>query len=230
MIGSSFSFIYVATRRVCYQASLAIIFSIWALKNKSAFDYELHWASHWGALMPSSLMTFSESWRIVTAPLLHVSLSHLLSNLTLLFIATTLQGLEKNTQFKSFGAYYRQFAVTHDWLSPIYLLGWGCVITSVRTIIGVEAWSLGLSGVAMMFVSKSCLQLATRANKHHEELKISFSQRLFLCLAPWILALASCDEKIDFSSHVIGTALGSFYGFWLAKTSYSSIKGESGKI
>ena len=233
MIGSSFSFIYVATVRVCYQASLAIIFSLWALSNRLTFDDELQWAFHWGALLPSSSMSYTESWRIFTAPLLHISYSHLLSNLTLLIIATLLQCLEKKIKYsKGFGSNQRQFAVTVEWLSPIYLLGWGCVVSSIRTIIGVEAWSLGLSGVAMMFFSKSSVLLATRALQDQDKcsIRLNFLQRLFLYISPWLLSLVSIDEKIDLSSHLIGTALGSLYGFWLAKTSWSSIRGESGKI
>ena len=233
MIRSSFSFICVATLRTCYQASLAIILSLWALSNRSAFNDELKWAFHSGALLPSSLMNYAESWRVFTAPLLHINLSHLLSNLILLTIANILQDLVKKTDFSgNFESKYKQIIVTHDWLSPIYLLIWGSFISSLRTIIGVDAWSVGLSGVAMMLVSKSCILLAAKTVQQQDIVTMSFnfSQRLFLCVAPWLLVLASIDKEIDFSSHVIGAATGSLYGFWLAKTSCSLIRGESEKI
>jgi hypothetical protein len=83
------------------------------------------------------------------------------------------------------------------------------MIAGLRVLCGIEAWSLGLSGVAMACLSKECIELAFYLEQ------LNHYRRLVLCLLPWGLAVSSFGNEIDISSHLIGTLLGTFWGIWV---------------
>ena len=234
MIRVSFSLIGITLLLTIYSAFLPILYSLLALANWSKFSQDFEWASYWGALLPSSQMNSSQFWRVFTAPLLHIDFNHLLSNLVILMIAIFLKIWQencKNFTILSFPLSH-YFKSSYDWFSPVYLVLWGGIISSVRVIIGIEAWSLGLSGVAMMYLSRFCTLLAFQDifPHHSSTTKRQLMQTITLSISPWLLALSSLEDRIDLSSHLIGTTLGSIYGFWMAKTSSSRMSGDRGNI
>lgn len=245
MIRGSFSLIIVILIRTVYLASLPILYSLWALESQHRFSTDIKWAAHWGALLPSSQMTFTESWRVFSASLLHIDFSHLLSNLILLMVALLLQCWRTKhnfytTQSLSLTYFFKSF---HEYLAPIYLLCWGGLVSTIRVFMGIEAWSLGLSGVAMMYLSQTCTCLAYQftfcqytsvkrftPSSASPSRKLHYIKMIALFLLPWLLAFSSLDADIDLSSHLIGTGLGCIYGIWKARYSCSCMSGESGKI
>ncbi|MAA78864.1 MAG: hypothetical protein CL916_06355 [Deltaproteobacteria bacterium] len=234
MIRVSFSLIGMTLLLTIYSAILPIFYSLYALANWSKFSQDLEWASYWGALLPSSQMDSAQVWRVFTAPILHIGLNHLLSNLVILMVAVFLklwQANHKDFTILPFTLSH-YFKSAHDWLSPVYLILWGGIVSSTRVIIGIEAWSLGLSGVVMMYLSRVCTLLASQSifKQERSTKKGHLLRSVTLFILPWLLALISLEDRIDLSSHLIGTTLGSIYGFWMAKTSSSRMSEDRGKM
>lgn len=177
--------------------SIPSIFTLWAKSLSNTFENKIIWAEYCGALLPSSIMSLSESWRVFTAPLLHGHGSHLLSNGLLLFLAMVIE--------------YRYTAQNRNIRSILTLLGQiylcGVIIASLRVLWGVEAYSMGLSGAALAMLThhiyKACFCSQTKHYLYHG----------LILLSPWGLAIMDMGKQVDVTSHLFGVIIGSIWAF-----------------
>ncbi len=135
-------------------------------------------------------------WRVLTAPLLHVSFAHLIGNgVALLLVGLLLEPI-----------------VGSGWFALIYVLGGIC---GALTSIGLNPHgvvSVGASG-AIMCVLSSCLVLSFHAASADRRRRMQMlSLRVMI---PALLPTASSHGHVDYSAHIGGVVAGLVLGFVL---------------
>lgn len=135
-------------------------------------------------------------WRVLTAPLLHVSVAHLVGNgIALLLVGLLLEPI-----------------VGSGWFALIYVLGGIC---GALTSVGLNPHgvvSVGASG-AIMCVLSSCLVLSFHAASTEQRRRMQMlSLRVMI---PALLPTASSHGHVDYSAHIGGVVAGLVLGFAL---------------
>jgi rhomboid protease GluP len=135
-------------------------------------------------------------WRVLTAPLLHLSVAHLVGNgVALLLVGLLLEPI-----------------VGSGWFALIYVVGGIC---GALTSIGLNPHgivSVGASG-AIMCVLSSCLVLSFHAASAERRKRMQMlSIRVMI---PALLPTSSAHGHVDYSAHIGGVVAGLVLGFAL---------------
>ncbi len=184
--------------------SLSTLYTAWAISHRADFIDQVEWAKSFGALTPAGKMSIYQLWRIFTGPLLHLDIYHLCGNGLLLWFTYLILFSQEDVQL-SLNLNIQHQSLTRLSLflgSIVYLMA--ALISVLRVLIGVDSWSIGLSGATLAFLSWVTISLVM------SPLTQSWSIKSALFIAPWVIAFNDFSSEVDITSHLIGVVLGSF--------------------